>query len=84
VALFRAVNIKATRTSFLPWAFPTQTAEKTLTVTVTKNPDDDGAFHITTVDVSTPENTDKMITLATNKGGASFTIVGPSHCPWWL
>jgi hypothetical protein len=32
--------------------------------------------HITTVDVSTPENTDKMITLATNKGGASFTIVG--------
>jgi hypothetical protein len=35
------------------------TAEKTLTVTVTKNPDDDGAFHITTVDVSTPENTDK-------------------------
>jgi hypothetical protein len=30
---------------------------------------------ITTVDVSTPENTDKMITLATNKGGASFTIV---------
>jgi hypothetical protein len=42
------------------------TAEKTLTVTVTKNPDDDGAFHITTVDVSTPENTDKMIALATN------------------
>jgi hypothetical protein len=43
-------------------------------ITVTKNPDDDGAFHITTVDVSTPENTDKMITLATNKGGARFTI----------
>jgi hypothetical protein len=127
--------------------FPPQTAEKTLTVTVTKNPDDDGAFHITTVDVSTigkqsnafidtdfttiitqwainintidhptntntcrrfiyigyttvevnnvdddvvpvkelviitadvfytPENTDKVITLATNKGGASFTIL---------
>jgi hypothetical protein len=37
-----------------------ETAYKTLTVTVTKNPDDDGALRITTVaDVSTPENTDK-------------------------
>jgi hypothetical protein len=33
--------------------------EKTLTVTVTKNPDDDEALRITTADVSTPENTDK-------------------------
>jgi hypothetical protein len=28
--------------------------EKTFTVTVTKNPDDDGGFHITTADVSLP------------------------------
>jgi hypothetical protein len=41
--------------------------EKTLTVTVTKNPDDDEALRITTADVSTPENTDKVITLITNK-----------------
>jgi hypothetical protein len=41
---------------------------ETLTVTVTKNPDDDGALRITTAaDVSTPENTDKVITLITNK-----------------
>jgi hypothetical protein len=37
--------------------------EKTLTVTVTKNPDDDEALRITTADVSTPENTDKVMTL---------------------
>jgi hypothetical protein len=36
-------------------------AEKTITVTVTKNPDDDEALRITTADVSTPENTDKVI-----------------------
>jgi hypothetical protein len=39
-------------------------AEKTITVTVTKNPDDDEALRITTADVSTPENTDKVITLS--------------------
>jgi hypothetical protein len=44
--------------------FPPQTAEKTLTVTVTKKPDDDGGFHITTADVSTPEQINKVITLS--------------------
>jgi hypothetical protein len=61
-----------------------ETAYKTLTVTVTKNPDDDGALRITTAaDVSTPENTDKVITLITNKSDTNvfknmltiFTIV---------
>jgi hypothetical protein len=49
---------------FSPWAFPpSETAYKTLTVTVTKtntggNPDDDGEFYITTADISfVPENT---------------------------
>ena len=58
--------------------------EKTLTVTVTKNPDDDEALRITTADVSTPENTDKVITLITNKSDTNlfknmittFDIVG--------
>jgi hypothetical protein len=41
--------------------------EQTLVVTVTNNPDNDGKFHITTADAfSTPENTNKVITLATN------------------
>ena len=67
------VKIKATKGN--------ETAEKTLTVTIDNpntggNPDDDGGFHITTADVSTPEQINKVITLATNKGGASFTIVG--------
>jgi hypothetical protein len=53
---------------FSPWAFPpSETAYKTLTVTVINpntgdNPDNDGALRITTADVSTPENTDKVIT----------------------
>ncbi|WP_139699729.1 hypothetical protein, partial [bacterium endosymbiont of Bathymodiolus sp. 5 South] len=70
---------------FSPWAFPpSETAYKTLTVTVTKNPDDNGkyvpTFRITTDNVSTPENTDKVIMLATNiddlKYKTTFTITG--------
>jgi hypothetical protein len=65
-------------------------AYKTLTVTVTKNPDDDGALRITTAaDVSTPENTDKVITLITNKSDTNvfknmltiFTIVDGADVP---
>jgi hypothetical protein len=53
-----------------------ETAYKTLTVTVTKNPDDDGALRITTVaDVSTPENTDKVITLITNKSAKRPIVI---------
>ncbi|VVM22926.1 hypothetical protein BSPWISOXPB_2656 [uncultured Gammaproteobacteria bacterium] len=63
---------------------PSETAYKTLTVTVTKNPDDNGkyvpTFRITTDNVSTPENTDKVIMLATNiddlKYETNFTITG--------
>jgi hypothetical protein len=58
------VKIKAalgTRISFFDWTLLPQTTEKTLTVTVTKNPDDNGkyvpTFRITTANVSTPENT---------------------------
>jgi hypothetical protein len=51
---------------------------------VIKNPDDNGkyvpTFRITTADVSTLENRDKVITLATNKNSdidsVSFAIVG--------
>jgi hypothetical protein len=50
-------------------------AEKTITVTVTKNPDDDEALRITTADVSTPENTDKVITLITNKSDTNLYIL---------
>jgi hypothetical protein len=42
--------------------------EPPVKATLNKNPDDDGALRITTAaDVSTPENTDKVITLITNK-----------------
>ncbi|VVH66048.1 hypothetical protein BSPLISOX_507 [uncultured Gammaproteobacteria bacterium] len=75
---------------FSPWAFPpSETAYKTLTVTVINpntgdNPDNDGALRITTADVSTPENTDKVMTLITNKSDTNvfknmvtqFSIVG--------
>ncbi len=75
---------------FSPWAFPpSETAYKTLTVTVINpntgdNPDNDGALRITTADVSTPENTDKVMTLITNKSDTNlfknmittFDIVG--------
>jgi hypothetical protein len=33
-------------------------------------------FAITTADVSTPENADKVINLTTNRGGADFLIAG--------
>ncbi|SHN93831.1 hypothetical protein BCLUESOX_1072, partial [bacterium endosymbiont of Bathymodiolus sp. 5 South] len=60
------INIKATKVFDLH--FPLfATDEQTLVVTVTNNPDNDGKFHITTADAfSTPENTNKVITLATN------------------
>ncbi|VVM19680.1 hypothetical protein BSPWISOXPB_9226 [uncultured Gammaproteobacteria bacterium] len=82
------VKIKATPNIFLPLPGTGLEDEKTLTVTVTKantggNPDDNGALRITTADVSTPENTDKVITLITNKSDTNvfknmltiFTIV---------
>jgi hypothetical protein len=59
-----------------------KSAEKTLTVTVTKNPDDDEALRITTADVSTPENTDKVITLITNKSDTNlFPFEPPVKAP---
>jgi hypothetical protein len=39
----------------------------TITVTVTKTNFNDGKLHITTADVSTPENTDKTIELTLNQ-----------------
>ncbi|VVM18732.1 hypothetical protein BSPWISOXPB_6444 [uncultured Gammaproteobacteria bacterium] len=61
------VNIKATlNAKILPDII--ETTEKTITVTV------DEAFRITTANVSIPEHTNRTITLATNKDGASFTI----------
>ncbi len=47
-----------------------RTGEKTVEVSVIRE------LAITTIDVSTPENIDKMITLATNRSGASFEITG--------
>jgi hypothetical protein len=35
---------------------------------------DNGALAVITVNASTPENTDKVIVLATHKGSASFTM----------
>ena len=60
------ITIRATQVSaYLSPPFPTD--EQTLVVTVTNNPDNDGKFHITTADAfSTPENTNKVIALATN------------------
>ncbi|WP_180323828.1 hypothetical protein, partial [bacterium endosymbiont of Bathymodiolus sp. 5 South] len=57
----------------------TQTTEKTITVTVTKNPDNGEhvpTFRITTANVSTPENTDKVIKLTVNKNGFNELIFG--------
>jgi hypothetical protein len=51
-----------------------ETTEKTLTVTV-----EAGELVITTADVSTTENANKVITLTVNRGdasGVSFAIVG--------
>ncbi|CAC9436718.1 hypothetical protein [uncultured Gammaproteobacteria bacterium] len=71
------VNIKATKGN--------EATKKTLAVTVVaKNLDDYGVLRITTADVSTPENTDKVITLITNKSDTNvfknmvtqFSIVG--------
>jgi hypothetical protein len=55
--------------------------EKTITVTVTKTNFNDGKLHITTADVSTPENTDKTIELTLNQYNDSnytrtFAILG--------
>jgi hypothetical protein len=77
VALFRALKAVALKVNSSPFkvnllaSSPSiiffATDEQTLVVTVTNNPDNDGKFHITTADAfSTPENTNKVITLATN------------------
>jgi hypothetical protein len=55
------------------------TTEKTITVTVTKNPDNGEhvpTFRITTANVSTLENTDKVIKLTVNKNGFNELIFG--------
>jgi hypothetical protein len=63
------VNLSASPPVISNVALPALTASviTLLVVTVTNNPDNDGKFHITTADAfSTPENTNKVITLATN------------------
>jgi hypothetical protein len=61
------VKIKATVDVAIVFGTLPLETEKTITVTVTKTNFNDGKLHITTADVSTPENTDKTIELTLNQ-----------------